>query len=308
MLAAAVGVFAVVLHGGGGPVGLARSIAESDLFGAEFFSPFAGGSMMAAASLYLVFSVGTLAQPQLLHKLMMVRDLDRLRWLPLVLGGSQAACLVVWLGLGLAVPAAVAAGRMPPVAEVDQAVPAFLVHLESRTLSGLMLVGIVAAIMSTADSFLNLAAGALRRDLPRALGRTRVPDGQALRRLRWTTLWIGLAAGLLAGGYGDLIALLGTFAFGVFAAALVPTLVVGLNWSRASARAATVSIWAGMVTAIGLELLRLRGPSEWVAIALPAGVLPGAVALLVSLATFFVVSWAGPPRRVDPASERILSM
>lgn len=311
MLVAAVGVFAVSLARVGGFESMMRSIASSEAFGSEFFAPLRSDSALAGASLYLVFSIGTLAQPQILHKLMMVRDVDRLRWLPLVLGGSQAACLVVWLGLGVAVPAAVARGLMAPVTAFDQAVPTFLLQVAPRALTALVLVGIVAAIMSTADSFLNLAAGALRRDLPRAMGRrsSGSDDRVAVRRLRWATLWIGLAAGAMAVGYGDLIALLGTFAFGIFAAGLVPAVVVGLNWPRATARAATASIWVGIVAAVVLELVRRRGPALWVALGLPEGLVPAALALLLSLATLFVLTWL--ERRspeLDPLTERILSI
>ena len=64
-----------------------------------------------------------------------------------------------------------------------------------------------------------------------------------------------LASAALAYLYGDLIALLGTFAFGTFAAALAPALAIGLNWSRVTARAATASIVTGIVLNSGLEIL-----------------------------------------------------
>jgi Na+/proline symporter len=317
MLAAAVAVLIMTLGADGGVGPMARSIASSEAFGPRFFAPFAG-STWSAASLYLVFSIGTLAQPQILHKIMMVRDVGRLRWLPLALGGSQLVCLGVWLGFGLLVPAAVAAGTMTAVASVDQAVPAYLTAVAPRAVAGLVLVAVVAAIMSTADSFLNLAAGALRYDLPRAL-RWRIDslgaadagalERRAVRGLRWTTLWVGLAAGALAVGYGDLIALLGTFAFGTFAAGLVPALVVGLNWPGVSPRAAALSIWTGLVVSVALEMVRRGAPELWSAVGLPAGLVPAAVALLVSLATLFVASGLDRrPRPLDALSREILSM
>ena len=48
----------------------------------------------------------------------------------------------------------------------------------------------------------------------------------------------GLAAAVTAYVYNDLIALLGTFSFGTFGAALAPAIAVGLNWRRVTAAAA----------------------------------------------------------------------
>ncbi len=107
---------------------------------------------------------------------------------------------------------------------------------------------------------------------------------------------IGLAAALLAWLYGDLVALLGTFAFGTFAAALAPALAVGLNWPGVTARAAAASIATGLVANLGLELLARRAP-------LPGGALPSAVALAASFTVLFAVSWLdrGPSRLAGPA-------
>ncbi len=310
MLAAATAVSVMVFASDGGIGGLSRSIAGSEAFGEGFFVPF-GDSAVAAASFFLVFSIGALAQPQILHKIMMVRDLDRLRWLPLALGGSQLACLAVWLGFGLLVPAAVASKLMPPMGTFDGAVPTFLSTVAPEAVSGLVLVAIVAAIMSSADSFLNLAAGALCRDLPRALGTAggSVDDHTQVRRLRWTTLAVGLAAGALAVGYRDLIALLGTFAFGIFAAGLVPALVVGLGWRRASSRAAVGSMAVGVIAAVGVDLIRRRAPELWTGWGLPEGLVPAAPALCLSIVVFVLLSWLDRrPRRLDPLAERILDL
>ena len=98
---------------------------------------------------------------------------------------------------------------------------------------------ILAAIMSTADSFMNLGAAVLVRDLPRAC-RRRV--GNELLWGRIATFGVTVAAAALALGYNDLIALLGTFSFGTFGAALAPALAVGLNWRRVTSVAATASV------------------------------------------------------------------
>ena len=255
--------------------------------------------------MYLVFSIGTLGQPQMLHKLMMVRDVGQLRWFPLVLGGSQVICLLVWLGIGLAVPAAVSTGVLAPLITPDEAAPTFLAQLSPTALSGLVSIGVLAAIMSTGDSFLNLGAGAVVRDLPRAWGRA---PASSLGRLRWATLMVGLAAGALAVFYGDLVALLGTFAFGVFAAGLAPALAVGLNWERVSRAAAVASISTGMTIAVGLEIGGRLWPDLWEILGMRGDLLPAAAALVVSFTVLFLVSWVDrAEREIEPFAAKILS-
>jgi Na+/proline symporter len=140
--------------------------------------------------------------------------------------------------------------------------------------------------MSTADSFLNVGAAALVRDLPRALGR---PLEDELAWGRRAVLALGVAAALFAWAYGDLIALLGTFAFGTLAAGLAPALAVGLNARGVTARGAAASIAGGVTANLGLEIGRRLG---WPL--LPAGVPPSAVALAASFCLLFAVSaWDG---------------
>lgn len=303
MIVAALAVWWLCLAEGGAVGGMVDSIAASEAFGEGFFDPFAG-SVTGAASLFLIFSIGTLGQPQMLHKLMMVRDLDRLRWMPLVLGGSQTLCLLVWLGLGLAVPALISRGELALLASADQAAPVFLLERAPEMIGGLVFAAVMAAIMSTADSLLNIAAGAVVRDLPLSMGRR---PAEGLSRLRWAVLGVGVGAASLALGYGDLIAILGTFAFGTFAASLAPVLAIGLNWSRVTGVAATASILSGMISALGFEVAaRISGGLENV-LPVAQGILPAVVALCVSIVVLVVVSLRGRTDGEDALVEAVLA-
>jgi Na+/proline symporter len=213
----------------------------------------------------------------------MIADPRKLRWFPLVLSGSQAVCVLVWLGIGLAVPSLVAQGRLAPLDRPDEAAALFLVQFTPDLLAGLAIAGILGAIMSTADSFLNIGAVALIRDLPRVLG-LRLPEPLFAGRL--AVLGVAFVAALFAYLHGDLIALLGTFAFGTFGAALAPALAVGFNWRRVGPAAAGASIATGLIVNVGLELWK----PGW----LPTGVLPSAVALAASFSVLFVVTAALP--------------
>jgi Na+/proline symporter len=302
MMFTAIGVFAVAWRAGGGPSGILATLRAAPERGAEFLDPLGGVPPATALGFLFVFSVGVLGQPQMLHKFFMMRDTARLRWMPLVIGGSQTLSLLIWVGVGLTVPALVATGSMEPLELADAATPAFLLELAPPLLTGLVVAGVLAAIMSTADSFLNIGSAALVRDLPRAIGRRPI---EGLGPARWATLVIGAAAFGLAWVTEDLIALLGTFAFGTFAAALGPALAIGLTWRRVDGVAAAASIVAGLVVNLGLEawtrwgeLLGVPGPP------LAPGALPSAVALAISTLVLLAVaahrSWRGTASLPDP--------
>lgn len=303
MLLAAAAVFAGALAAGGGWGRILSSIAGSERFGPEFLDPLGTLPPSTAFGFVFVFGVGVLGQPHMLHKLYMLRDPARLRWLPLILGGSQSVCLLLWLGVGLAVPALVAQGRMAPLANPDDATPAFVLGFLPGALAGLVFAALLAAIMSTADSLLNLGAAALARDLPRAFGLRREawPLRSELAAGRAATVVLALAAAAFAWLYDDLIALLGTFAFGTFAAALTPALAVGLNWKRVPAAAASASIATGLALNLGLELLARQTAFPALRPPLAAGALPSAVALAGSFTVLFAVTgWHLLRRRPAP--------
>ncbi len=298
MVGAAVAVFYYALDSGGGLGAIAGRIADSDAFGPAFLDPLGNIPVMTAVGFFFVFAVGNLGQPHILHKFYMLDDPRKLKWLPLILGLCQTLVVLIWLGIGLAVPALVASGRLEPLASPDQAAPAFLLGFAPEMLAGIVFAGILAAIMSTADSLINIAAAALVRDLPKACGR---PVARELAWGRVAVVAVAVAAAGFAYLYGDLIALLGTFAFGTFAAALAPAVAVGLNWRRVTPAAASASIATGMGLNLGLEFVArqsyfpaLRG------LASAPGVLPAAIALAASFTVLFVVSWwTGSPHGDD---------
>ncbi|MEM7049227.1 MAG: hypothetical protein AAF604_06185 [Acidobacteriota bacterium] len=304
MALAAVGVFYYAIKSGGGLGEIGRSLVESERFGPAFLDPLGGISLFTALGFFFTFAVGNLGQPHMLHKFYMLRDPRQLKWLPAVIGGGQTMCVLIWLGIGLAVPALVVSGRLAPLARPDQASPQFLLGFAPPFLAGLVFAGILAAIMSTADSFVNIGSAALVRDLPKALG-WKLP-----RQLFWgrvAVLAVAIAAAFFSYVYGDLIALLGTFAFGTFGAALAPAIAIGFNWRRVTPTAAIASIAVGTaVSVIGEFLARQKFFPDLPSLPLPNGVLPSSFALAASFLTLFVVTLATRP--VEPAEDVVAVM
>jgi Na+/proline symporter len=208
------------------------------------------------------------------------------------------------MSIGLAMRALVEKGVQTPLVSPDLAAPLFLLNYVPELLAGIVFAGLLAAIMSTADSFVNLGAAAVVHDIPKALW------GRPLEReLFWSRVATGVilvASAFFALYMENLIALLGTFGWGTFAAAVFPCVAIGFNWKRATAAACTASILVSLVLNFSLELLARHG-----IYALPHGMAVGCFALLVSLAVFIGVSWltgAREAERMEPDVRAVLEV
>jgi Na+/proline symporter len=195
--------------------------------------------------------------------------------------------------VGLVVKALVARGDVPPLSAPDDATPTFLLGFTPILLAALVFSGVAAAIMSTVNSFLNVGAAAITRDIPKALGLA-VADG--LRWGRLATVGIALAAAVVATVSNTLVAFLGIFGWGLFASTLVPALAIGLSWPGATRQGAVASIATGMTVTLLLESLAWFGVFTF-----PAGVTATALALVLSILVFILVSLA--TARSDPGPD-----
>ncbi|MBM3908691.1 MAG: sodium/proline symporter [Gemmatimonadetes bacterium] len=277
---ASVTVFYFVLQVGGGLDGISRAITAVD---AAFLGPWGKMPVLTALSLFFVFGLGALGQPHVAHKFYMLRDPRQLKWYPLLMSAAMGLTLLLYVGVGLVMRAKVASGALPPLVRADDATPAFVLGFTPGAVAGLVFAGVLAAGMSTVNSFMNIGAAAVTHDLPRALGR-RVGD-----ELRWGRAWtvvLSVAAVLLAQMPGAVVAFLGIFGFGLFASTLVPSLAIGLNWTGATREGAIASIATGLVLTLALESLAFLK-----VFSLPAGVTISGLSLILSILVFFGVSW-----------------
>jgi Na+/proline symporter len=282
----------------GGFAGVSRTLLADD---PESIGPWGSLGMLACLSWFFLFLLGTAGQPHVITKLMMMRHpADAKRILPLTLAGYTLAALL-WISIGLVMRTLVLQGVQPELATPDAAAPTFLQHYAHPLLAGVVFAGLLAAIMSTADGFLNIGVAAVVHDLPRAV------RGRPLtRELLWARVGT-LGITLLAAGFAlyshyanaRLVALLGVFGAATFAAALVPAVALGFNWKRATAPAANVAIAASLAINLAMELLGVR---------LPYGIHGGVVAMLVSMLLFLGISLASPPPRLDPDIEAVLDV
>ena len=263
---------------------------------------------MACLSYILLFKLGGTGQPHTITKLFMPRDMGPVRWAGCLGASAYTVCVLLWISVGFAMKYLVltgAAESLPPGQE-DNAAPIFLMNHTPAWLAGIVFSGLFAAIMSTADSFLNIGAGVIVRDFPRAI--LKRPVKRELLWARIATFLLAIAAtifALWARKHGDLIAILGIFGWGLFAAAFVPMVAIGFNWKRATWQGAASAAITGLVLNIGLDLAS-KYPKDVPFYKVPGSVSVGAIALIASIVVFIVVSFATKPQRLDKRLEEVM--
>lgn len=297
MVVAAVLIFFTALSAvDGGTAGAMTTIMVDD---PEAAGPWGTLGMLGCLSWYFMFTLGAAGQPHMLTKGMMINRLQNYRYIPLVTVGGYTLAALLWISIGLAMRALVIQGVHPDLASADAAAPEFLQYFTHPLLAAVVFAGLFAAIMSTADGFLNIGAAALVHDIPRAVrGR---PLQNELLWARWGTVFVALLATgfALYSHYANarLIALLGVFGWGTFGAALVPAVAIGFNWKRATPLAANVAIASSLVVNFTIEVLN---------VAIPYNIHGGTVSLLLSLVLFFGISLASPLPKLDPDVEALM--
>lgn len=280
MMFASLVVFYYALQVGGGMSQISKTLWEMN---PEFIGAWGSRGPLAALSWYLLFVLGSVGQPQAITKFLMLRDIRQLKWGGLMAGFCYALLSLLWMSIGLSMRALVERGIQSPLESPDLAAPVFLLSHTPQWLAGIVFAGLLAAIMSTADSFLNIGAAAIVRDIPIAvLGRS------VRRELLWSRVATGallVSSAVFAVYMENLIALLGTFGWGTFAAAIVPSVAIGMNWKGGSAQGCIASITVSIILNFSLEILARHGTYI-----LPHGMSVGAFSLLLSLAVFVFVS------------------
>ncbi|MCH8204500.1 MAG: sodium/proline symporter [Candidatus Hydrogenedentes bacterium] len=297
IIAAVLVFFAAISAVDGGMIGTVTTIMKDD---PEAMSPWGTLGVLGCLSWYFLFALGGAGQPHVITKLMMNKKISDIKHImPVTILGYTVSALL-WISIGLAMRALVLQGTHDPLAVADDAAPAFLQNYAHPLLAGIVFAGLFAAIMSTADGFLNIGAAAVVHDIPKALGLRALKN--ELFWARTVTLIIAIVSAILAyilDSRGDLVALIGAFGWGTFAAALVPTVAIGFNWKRATSTAAITAIVASLAVNFGIKLFDIR---------VPYNIDGGAIALIVSLTLFFTISLASKPPKIDPDIEAIMDM
>ncbi len=295
MALASVFIIGFAISAGGGlenittTISTAPALAEGGI-GHKFVGPFGAAPYTLVMSWFLLFALGVIGQPHLVHKFFMIKDTKKLKMgaflstVPSIIAGTLAFVV------GMSVKSLVLSGQLEPLVKPDDAIVVFLLHFTTPVLTGIAFAGIASAIMSTADSFINIASAAAVRDIPKSLNKT-FTEKQELQYGRIVSIICGvISVGLALSLSDEGIAILGAFGWGTFAAALSPTIGLGFNWKGATKMGVIISMLAGLFGALALEFGKVLAMPWYMNNINNLGIYNGVFAFCISLILLIVVS------------------
>lgn len=275
--------FALYAAGGWSTILMTASAADPDFL--SLTGPQSESFIFGYMAL-LIF--GAAGQPQLITKFLMLRDKKELQWGASVSGIAYGVTTLFSLGIGLALKAMVIDGRAQAPETIDNTTTDFLSNFTSPVVAGLALTALLAAVMSSASSFITIGAAAVVRDLAGATGRP------VRRELLWSRIMsalITVLAVLLVFYLSQAIFLLGAIGWAAFAAAILGPIGLGVFWKRATGAGTT----AAVVVALGFNLLIVVLEAGG-AIVVPPHMHIGGISLMLSLLAFVLVSLLTPQK------------
>jgi sodium/proline symporter len=186
-----------------------------------------------------------LGAPQLLTRFMSARNRQEI-----VKGSLIAVVCIIFFDIGAVFAGIAGRSLFPGLADPETILPLMSVELFPPIFTGIFLIIVLAASMSTVDSLLILASSAVVRDV---IQKIFAPDISELRLSlfgKLTTVAIGAVAFVLAIGKVRAIFWFVLFAWSGIASAFAPVVLCSLFWKRTTRAGAIAGMVAGFLTVI----------------------------------------------------------
>lgn len=245
---------------------------------------------------FLGIGLGSPGNPHILARYMSIDDAKQLRWSAVV--GTSWNVLMAWgaIFIGLAGRIYFPEVEMLPANDEENLYPVLAHQLVHPVVFGIIIASVFAAIMSTADSMLLVAASSVVRDLYDKMIRKEeeIPQKRLVVMSRTIVILLVLAALLFGLMAQEMIFWLVLFAWAGLGAALGPTSILALYWKRTT----KAGVMAGLITGTLVVMIWYNIPVLKNAL---YELIPGF--LLASLATIIVSHFTQPPRQASDLME-----
>ncbi len=264
-----------------------------DLFkGYDYASggPASYGALPVAST--LAWGLGYFGMPHILLRFMAIEDPKKLSL------SRRVATIWVVISMGVAILIGIVGNAMIAGGSLEALEPsnsqriiiAIATLLSSKgfiftIIAGLILSGILAATMSTADSQLLAAASSISEDIVKDTLKVKITEKQSMVIARITIVLIAIIAVIWARSEGSVFSIV-SFAWGGFGATFGPVMLLALFWKRSNKWGALAGmLTGGVMIFVWKYLVRPIGGAWDIYELLPAFLIALAVNIIVSLAT-----------------------
>ena len=244
----------------------------------------------------LAWGLGYCGMPHILVRFMAVRnekELKKSKGVAIIWVFISLACalLIGILGRAYLFPEVLTGGEEEKVF-IKMIIKLFNEDVKLPLIGGFFLCGILAAIMSTADSQLLVSASSVAEDIVKGIIKKDADEKQIFRISRYTVLVIAVLAYIIALNPNNSIMGLVSNAWAGLGAAFGPTVLLSLYWKRTNFQGAVAGIASGALTVIVWDYLPIINGQT---IGAATGLYSLAVGFPVSLLFIIIVSLLTPP-------------
>jgi sodium/proline symporter len=252
--------------------------------GSPVFGDAAGYGLLTIIST-LSWGLGYFGMPQVLLKFMSINDSENLKF--------SRRIATVWVAISLTAAVAIGIiGRIlfPTELLTQSASESIFIVLSTHffppLVAGIVMAGILAATISSSDSYLLIAASAFSKSIYQGILKKDATDRQVLNMSRITLVIIAIIAVIIAMDENSVIFTVVSFAWAGFGATFGPIMLFSLFWKRTTREGAIAGMLAGGATVFIWKLvIKQLGGVFGIYELFPAFVVSCAVILIVSLMT-----------------------
>jgi sodium/proline symporter len=261
----AVPVFAVIAVGGVGSVVSGIESANSALLSVTGNVELGGGGWTSGSSLSgigivagLTWGLGYFGQPHILARFMGIRSHTEVP--------KARKIATIWVVTGLS--AAIVVGLVAivyfeqPLSNPETAFINLVQETVNPWIGGILLAGVLAAVMSTADSQLLVASSALSEDFYRTFLNRDASDMLLLWIGRFTVIGVAIVAYILALQGGSVLGLV-SYAWAGFGATFGPIIIMSLFWRKMNRVGAIAGMVSGGLTVLIWNFIPFLSSTEW---------------------------------------------
>lgn len=241
----------------------------------------------------LAWGLGYCGMPHILVRFMAVKNQKELN--------KSKGIAIVWVAISLAFAVVIgvlgraylyptilgADGGSTEIVFIEMIKQVFTVDIRLPIVAGLFLCGILAAIMSTADSQLLVTASSMSEDIYKGIIKRDASEDKVMKVSRYTVLAVAVLAYLIAWDPNSSIMGLVSNAWAGLGAAFGPTVLMSLFWKRCNLQGAVAGIISGGLTVIIWDYIPLIGGAT---LGAATGLYSLAIGFLISIVLIIIVS------------------